>query len=49
MEIKTCEHCGKKFTSVMWYARYCSNKCRMAASRANRKKELDEKKSTAKG
>jgi hypothetical protein len=31
-----CEICGKEFESSKWYARTCSDRCRMALSRKER-------------
>ena len=36
MKTATCAHCGQSFPAQLSTARYCSNKCRQAASRARR-------------
>ena len=36
---KVCAFCGKKFESKAWFARTCSDYCRVALSRKERKQE----------
>jgi predicted nucleic acid-binding Zn ribbon protein len=37
----TCHHCREPFDAVRWDARFCSAKCRAAASRERQKAEIE--------
>ncbi len=34
---KVCEHCGRQFVTVTFWAKYCSARCKLAAWRKAKK------------
>ena len=43
MHRKICEHCGKEFEAVNIRAKFCSDRCRMAAYQEKHSEEINER------
>ncbi len=37
---KVCEHCGRRFTTKIFWARFCSTRCKVAAWRKQKKQAV---------